>query len=219
MKREWVQDLMYMFFPKHCPFCDAVVAPDCNTCASCAESEALEPFYFRIRFSPDFLPVACYMPYAYDGTVRSSILAFKFQGRKDYAGFYAQKIQQVLEQSSVLPFDVLAAVPMTRGRKQERGYNQAEEIARKLSALLQVPYKELLRKCRNNAVQHELPLEERLENVKNVYRVKNPELITGKRILLLDDIMTSGATLGACCKILYEAGAQEVSCAAVAHVK
>lgn len=219
MNREWAWDFMYMLFPKHCPFCDAVIPPDCRTCASCAELEALEPFYFRTRFSPDFLPVACYTPYAYDGQVRSSILAFKFQGRKDYAGFYAQKMQEVLEQYAVPPFDVLTAVPMTRGRKQERGYNQSEEIARKLSDLLQVPYRELLNKFRNNAVQHELPLEERRENVKNVYELKRHEEIKGKRVLLLDDIMTSGATLGACCKILYEAGAQEVSCMAVARVK
>ena len=102
---------------------------------------------------------------------------------------------------------------MYRKALQRRRFNHAEALARECAAVMGLPYVETLEKYRQNAPQHTLRRSERSLNVKDVYRVIDPSLVKGKRILLIDDIITTGSTLGECARMLKTGGCRRVICA------
>lgn len=162
--------------------------------------------------------IKCAALYAYQGVVRDSIVDFKFNGRREYAAFYAERLSERIAKSFAgIGFDAVTAVPISAARKKQRGYNQSELIARPLANRLGVPYAELLMKTRDNPEQHFLGKEQRAANVRGVYSA-SAERVRGKSILLVDDIVTTGATLSECVRVLRGAGARFVACAAVAQV-
>ena len=108
-------------------------------------------------------------------------------------------------------YDIISAVPIHKKRKHDRGYNQSELIAKKLAKNIpNIIYKNILKKTINNQRQSELKKEERLENVKNVYQIQNRQIIENKRIVLFDDIYTTGSTVNECSRVLKENGAKEI---------
>ena len=117
-------------------------------------------------------------------------------------------------------FDFIACIPLTKKGKRERGYNQSELIAKEIAKQLCLPfYSTILVKLFDNRPQHKLPAAERTGNVAGVFECTEPELAEGKKILLIDDIKTTGATLNECAKILLLNGAQEVACLCSAIVR
>nr|WP_286166976.1 phosphoribosyltransferase family protein [Clostridium sp. D33t1_170424_F3] len=100
-----------------------------------------------------------------------------------------------------------------------RGYNQSALVAKEAAQLLKLPYRVILEKYKENRIQHELDRRNRAKNVRGVYRFLPGEEITGKRILLIDDIMTTGATLQECADVLLCHGAASVLCAVIAVVQ
>jgi ComF family protein len=140
----------------------------------------------------------------------------KFEGEAPIAGFLGRQLAQSLQaelSQSFLP-DVVTVVPMTKLHRLRRGYNQSERIARAAAKALGLPYQSLLCKRKHNRVQHKLSEKERFQNVQGVFAAL-PQA-GGLRILLVDDIVTTGATLAACQTALFSAGAAEVLCAAAA---
>jgi predicted amidophosphoribosyltransferase len=116
-----------------------------------------------------------------------------------------------------MEFDLLTWAPISRMRKWKRGYDQVELIAKAVGRELGIAPIATLKKRRNNPPQSGIrDAARRRANVFGVYQVLDPNLICGKRILLLDDIMTTGATAGECARMLLTDGAKEVYCAAVA---
>ena len=114
-------------------------------------------------------------------------------------------------------FDVLTWVPVSPWRRFTRGYDQVELLAAAVGAELGMEPVRTLRKIRNNPPQSGITgLAQRRANVLGVYRIADPELVRGKRILLLDDIITTGATAGECARVLLTAGAKEVHCGCIA---
>lgn len=108
-------------------------------------------------------------------------------------------------------YDIISAVPIHKKRKHDRGYNQSELIAKELAKNIpNTIYKNILKKTINNQRQSELKKEERLENVKNVYQIQNRQIIENKRIVLFDDIYTTGSTVNECSRVLKENGAKEI---------
>jgi len=104
-------------------------------------------------------------------------------------------------------YDLIVPVPLHKKRKRKRGYNQMDLIGRRLSQLTGIPIEtDSLVKIKDNEPQVGLSDNKRLENVKGVYDVKEPSLISGKRVLLIDDVMTTGATINECAKILMRQG-------------
>jgi ComF family protein len=117
-------------------------------------------------------------------------------------------------------YDLIAWVPVSRLRKLKRGYDQVELIANALCNELQIMPEVCLKKIRHNPPQSSIPsAAQRRANVLGVYKVPAPELVAGKRILLLDDIITTGATISECAKTLMAAGAKEVYGVAVATTR
>ena len=143
---------------------------------------------------------------------RDMLLSFKYGGKT----FIGEKIAQMMAdrlESEHLEADVMIPVPMNRKKQKKRGFNQAEIIASRLAKKLSLPYSAgLLKRTGNTAAMSKLTPEERRMNIENAFKV--PEMaighIAGKRILLVDDIYTTGSTMDACSRALKEAGASEV---------
>lgn len=149
-------------------------------------------------------------PFRFDGAVRQVIYELKYHNLKAIAGKMAQLLFQYIVYNP-LPFDVLIAVPLHKSRLKQRGYNQSELIAKKLSNLLLLP---LLTKslCRSRDCPPQArteTVEERRKNVHNAF-ICNDLGLAGKKVLLIDDVCTSGATMEACAAALKRAKAASV---------
>ena len=113
--------------------------------------------------------------------------------------------------------DCICGVAMHPLKQRRRGYNQADELAAQLAKRLDIPCATLLEKRKNTAAQHTLSAEKRRSNLKGAYTVPCPQQVYGKRILLVDDVVTTGTTLTECAEALYAAGAQWVGAVCFAH--
>lgn len=153
----------------------------------------------------------------YKDTVRESLLRYKFAGRRSYASAYGRVLAMKLQTAGFTDFDILTWVPVSPLRRLRRGYDQVALLVAAVGKELGVTPCRTLRKRRNNPPQSSIKdVYRRRANVLGVYQPVNPESIRGKRILLLDDIITTGATASECARTLLTAGAKEVYCAAVA---
>lgn len=149
----------------------------------------------------------------YDNEVlRKALRRFKYHGNKSLAEIFSNMLWKIMNSSKYNLNDaVIFPVPASKIRKRQRGYNQAEILAQKLAEKISLPYfSDILIKIKNTPSQTSLPKKERLMNVKGSFGINNPEFIKNKKIILVDDILTTGATISECSKILKNAGAKEV---------
>ena len=201
-----------LLFPPKCPFCGKLtetssICPDCQTSLPwAADSEAVRELPGGLR---------CAAPLWYEGLARQGLLRFKFQGRSASAKVLGELIAQCAAEHFGGEFNTVTWVPVSRKRLRQRGYDQAELLARSACRLWGVQPEPLLVKHTDNPAQSSLEgIEARAENVRGVYCAQNA---AGKQVLLIDDICTTGATLSACAQALREAGAESVVCAAAAQ--
>lgn len=156
----------------------------------------------------------------YEDEVRRSLLRYKFYGKRAYANGYARLLGMKLLREDRTDFDVLTWIPISDKRRRKRGFDQVELLAQKLGEELGVKPQPILKKIRDNPAQSGIVGQaERRANVLGVYQVVCPEVIQGKRVLLLDDIVTTGATAGECARVLLTAGAKEVHFAVIAAAR
>ena len=165
----------------------------------------------KVPFTADLTAV-----WMYEGQVRKSLHRYKFRGARHYADGYgrllAMRILEDLPQA-----DIITWVPISARRLRSRGYDQVELLCGAVSRELGIPSEALLVKFRDNRANSDLKTPaERRANVLGVYKVPEGADIRGKRVLLLDDIVTTGATASECARVLLTAGAEEVIFAAVA---
>ena len=188
-RKEYLLDLL---FPPKCAFCGEHgvhgVCPKCERSLPYCET----PLHERTGIG------TCVAPLRYDGAVRESLLRFKFRGGRGNAEGYGTLLAQTAAEQYGGAFEVVTYVPVSDRRKRVRGYDQAFLLA-----------KETCRAWDTEPV-------ERRANVLGVYEAVNAEAVKGARILLIDDILTTGATLRECVRVLKEAGAQSVLCATLA---
>ena len=155
----------------------------------------------------------CLSAFEYSEQFKNSVLRFKFCGRKDYSKTYARivfdKYRDRLERFDP---DFITFVPLSEKSFKKRGYNQAELLAKDIAFFCKKPYNKVLSKIRDNEIQHDLNKDMRKQNVKNVYAVDSDKEISGRRIVLCDDIITTGWTLNECAEVLKSAGADDVLC-------
>lgn len=203
--------LLDLFFPPRCAICGKVGVH--GVCAACGE----ELPYCRTPLHERAGIGACIAPLRYEGAVREALLAYKFHGGQSRCeGFGSLLAQSAAEQLSG-QFDLVTYVPVSEKRKAERGYDQAYLLARETCRYWETEPVTLLQKKTHTAAQSSLSSrEERRANVLGVYEAVNAEKIKDARILLIDDILTTGATLAECVRVLKEAGAESVLCATLA---
>ncbi|TET33102.1 MAG: ComF family protein [Planctomycetota bacterium] len=190
-----------------CRKCGAKVGPgaeDNTRCLACRDSTLI----FR----------RCRAVGMYDGPLRELIICFKFRGNQlagiDLGRWLIER--QGGEAGGTLP-DAIVPVPLHRLRKKERGFDQAEFLARHVSGKAGVWLENMLERIRDTEPQTSLPPTRRLKNVKGAFALKRDAKIVGKRILLVDDVMTTGATLAECSRVLKAAGAADIECLVLAR--
>lgn len=218
------------FFPRKCPLCGALLKPNERICGKCSDSVVFiqppicqrcgRPIYDCACRDDIYSFVRCISPFAYTKAVRNGIHRLKFNNVPESADFFALFMATAMRREyRGLTFDLVVSVPMHSADIHRRGYNQADLIARSLADRIDVPYgKRILVKTVKNSTQHTLSKAERRRNVSGVFSVSQPYLVAGKRILLCDDIITTGSTLDACASELLAAGATEVYCVTAAAV-
>jgi len=230
-----------LFYPESCFVCSAPVSrrQDCGLCDECWQ----KVLNLRIEGArcpscgiplPNFADsseslclecVRCPPPYSgarsfgyYSTELRQTIHELKFQGRRTLVRLLSPLLANVFFDSwQREDFDFLTNVPLHPSRRRERGFNQAELLSRALAEVVGLPERRALR--RNALTQSQVGLSDaqRLENVRNVFSCARIDQVAGKRILLIDDVMTTGATVASASRTLIEAGAEKVSVLTVAR--
>ena len=208
--------ILEWLFPTKCAFCHRLtggweqrVCPKCvrelpYTCGGAAEQKL-----------PNI--EKCVSPLYYEGTVRDSLLRYKFNGLRTYCNVYSDLIVKTIDERGV-SCDIITWVPLSRKRLRRRGYDQARLIAESAAKALGADCVPLLKKTRNIKAQSLTGgAKERRKNVSGVYAPINIGLIRDKRILIFDDIVTTGATLSECASVLRRCGAKSVTAATVAR--
>lgn len=205
--------LISYLFPPKCILCRKILAE--NETDLCHNCRVHAPEFIRAKISIPFVAELTAVWY-YKGDVRNSLLRYKFYNARNYAPAYGRLLAMKLMQSN-LQFDVLTWVPISRMRKLRRGYDQVALIAQEVGKELGIQPIPTLKKIRNAPPQSSInDASARRANILSAYRTVNPEQFRNKRILLLDDIITTGSTVSECAKTLLVSGASEVVCAAVA---
>ena len=148
-----------------------------------------------------------------------AIVMLKYQQVTPLAGWFAERLLPVVrENAAQFTADVVVPVPLHPARRQERGYNQAELIARFLAKQLKLPCRaDLLVRTQPRPEKLRLTVRERWHSVRNAFDIREGAQVDKLRVLLLDDVLTTGATLDACSRALREAGAAYVAAITVAR--
>ena len=209
-----LSSLLDLLFPPKCPFCGRVLDTS-GICDACRRElpwtegdEALRRLSGGLR---------CAAPLRYEGLAKAGLHRFKFQGMSSAAGPLGELVARCAAEQLSGEFDTVTWVPVSAKRLRQRGYDQARLLAERACALWDTVPVRLLDKTVHNPAQSGLKEgAARRDNVRGVYRAADPDGTRGRRILLVDDICTTGATLAECARVLREAGAADVVCAAAA---
>ncbi len=210
--------LLDLFFPPHCIYCDRILESARQTiCQTCENNPLWVP--------DDTAPVkgkyytACSFSAWYQGEIRQALLAFKFQGRSEYARSFSTALARTISLHFSEQYELLTWLPVSAERRAERGYDQSFLLAEATAALLEQPLISTLSKAHTVAQSSLKRSSARRANVQGAFSVPKPSLVQGKTVLLIDDIITTGNTLDAAAKALLDAGAARVFAACFAGGK
>ena len=214
-----LESVLNLLFPYKCPFCQRILED--QRAILCPECQKELPWLLDNRAERKVdLTEGCLSPLAYRGKVPEAVHRYKFGGRQSYGRTFGVLMSQCLQDHDRTSFDLVTWAPLSRKRLRERGFDQAEILARGIGDQLSIPVVSLLEKVRHTQPQSDLKEESsRRANALNAYRIKADREISGKSVLLVDDIVTSGATLSECARILLQSGVKSVYCLALAQAK
>lgn len=205
--------LLDFFFPRHCPFCGRMAGKEllCETCRDDL------PWCHKLRTGAFG---ECAAPLYYEGRVRDALLAFKFKGKIEHLNCFGALMAETAASAYADRFDAITWVPVSKKRLKKRGFDQAKMLCASLCVDWHTTPQETLRKVADNPPQSGLEdAPARRANVLGVYEPVDAANIAGKRLLLVDNILTTGATLGECTRVLKAAGAADVVCLTLAMAR
>ncbi len=237
--RGWLAEirdaLVSVFFPSGCRICERLLTsasrvPLCEECLSsfervpnivCEVCGLPLPGLARSEGEPLLCPACQERTYAFDrarsfavyqNAVVRAILLLKFEQIEPLGAWFAERLAELVRDGGDrLAADVVVPVPLHRERERERGYNQAALLSKPLAKRLRLPHKAvLLMRTRARPDKQVLSLEERWESVRGAFATRPGSQVDNLRVLLVDDVLTTGATLEACARALREAGAKSV---------
>lgn len=204
--------ILNIFFPKRCLFCRTITEQ--TVCHACTETYILkEPACKRGKYFE-----RCIAPMRYHGAVRNALLRFKFSGERSCAESFAVWMAKAVRDHYADMFDVVTWVPVSPERLHERGYDQAEILADALCRQLHIgkAVRLLHRTISGKRQSHTNSAAERARNIRESFSVDPHIPVAGLRVLIVDDIITTGNTLEECACTLRENGAVCVLCVCVA---
>ena len=227
-----IKRLYDVLYPPRCPGCDDIlydrgrvsrpmVCPKCDekilrvkqpACMKCGKPlDAYEEEYCADCAKKNHEYNRGIATFVYSETMKRSMYGFKYNGRREYANFYAAETagnwSHIIRMWNA---DALIPVPLHPAKLRKRGYNQAEDFARALSGRLDIPVvTDVLQRVKNTRPQKELDDKGRNQNINNAFKIKN-NIVRYKKIVLIDDIYTTGTTINECAKVLKGAGVSEI---------
>lgn len=231
------ENILHILFPARCPICDKVLftslffeaefvcpscrklpeyveEPVCKKCGKQLEEERREYCCDCNRQVRHFIQGKAL--WLYQDPVKHSIYRFKYQNRREYARYYGSEIVRVyggwIQRCRI---DGIVPIPLHKNRKRQRGYNQAELLAREISIKLNIPlYPEFLIRSKNTSAQKALNEVERKNNLKRAFKTEKNK-VQLRHILLVDDIYTTGSTMNEAALELKRAGVEYVYCISI----
>ena len=227
------ESILDIFYPRRCPICGEIVntkgeyvclaccgkpiligEPRCKKCSKPIEDEEVELCHDCKKNHHNYS--LGYALWLYDATMKKSIADFKYKGRREYGDFYVCEIIKHLgAKIKELNPDIIVPIPLHKLKERKRGFNQAEVIAGGISRELKIPMVEnLIVRNKNTLPQKQLNDVQRLRNLEQAFSISEKEYKKYKgsilKVLLIDDIYTTGSTIEACTKILQKNGVQKV---------
>lgn len=204
-------DLLY---PPKCPFCGHLLEKDDLLCPDCRRDL---PWLSGLAGEKTVeLTRGCVSVVRYDERVKKAVHGFKFQGKSARSGTFGLLIAQCVREHD-LAADLVTWTPLSKRRLRKRGYDQAQLLAERVGRELGLPVARTLEKKHRPAQSSLNDEAQRRANVLGAYTAVNIEAFRGKRLLLIDDVITTGSTLSECAKTLRLAGAEAVVCATLAR--
>lgn len=204
--------ILDFFWPNRCPFCGEIIPPQQHCCQRCRSSFPPSPA-LSITLLDKALAFTTYTPEA-----ARAVHLLKFQNQPKLGAVFAGLIHERLgAQLADCRIDCICATPMHPRKQRQRGYNQAEKIAQELARRCGLPCLPLLEKTAQTHAQHTLNAAQRKTNLHKSCRVALPQEVKGKRILIADDVITTGSTMEEAARALLESGAEWIGGIAFAH--
>ena len=156
--------------------------------------------------------------FQYIGEIRNAILNYKFEGKsyihETFVNFLKNN-EKIC--NNIKSYDIIIPVPISKKRLKERGYNQSSIYAKAVAQTFKIQYEDsTLKKVKNNIPQSMLSQEDRMKNVQDVYEITNAKTIINKKILLIDDIFTTGSTANECSRVLIKADKKKIGVLTIA---
>jgi ComF family protein len=222
---EVLGDFVSLIFPKYCRGCEGPLAKGeeliCTKCLlelprSYYHAEHENPFYNKFRGRIPLSYVMALFKFVKSSRVQHLLHSLKYKNQHDLGrGLGRMYGHDLVDSDFKNKFDLIVPVPLHVSRKRKRGYNQSEEFGLGLAELLEIECTDdWMKRAVKTETQTRKSRLNRWENVSEVFVVTKPEIIKDRRILLVDDVVTTGATLEACGQSLLNAGCKELSIAA-----
>lgn len=219
--------LLAMFMPQQCAICGRRLSPgEQQICTTCTMSLPYTRFGARPDNAMERLLVgrfplcraSAYMFYNSSTETRNLLFALKYRGAQGVGEEMGRRMAAEWQPMGFFEgVDIIVPVPLSRQRQRKRGYNQSLLIAQGISQITGISVDtSLLERIVDNPTQTRLSPSERIENVKGIFSAPKPESLNGRHILLIDDVLTTGATLTACADTLAKSGARLISIATLA---
>jgi ComF family protein len=226
--RSHLHDLALLAFPNNCLVCgQSLVSGEHDVCYGCIDSlpetgyhtivdnPVMQHFWGRIPL----IHAAAYL-YVHEGNISQEMIHLLKYKRKKQIGIklgriYGYKLRE--ETSLIKDIDLIVPVPLHIKRKRERGFNQCDYFAQGLSEVLSVPYEpDVIVRVKENISQTKRSRYDRWENVEGIFALAQPDMVRGRHILLVDDVITTGATIESCAAALLCGADIRLSVAAIA---
>jgi ComF family protein len=227
---EILTDFAALFFPRYCRGCDdALISGENLICTRCLlelprshyHLERENPFYNKFRGRIPVTYVMTLFRFVKESRVQHLLHALKYKNQPELGIALGRMYgQDLLAANFKQQFDLIIPVPLHASRKRTRGYNQSEEFGKGLSEILDIPCSDrFMKRMIKTETQTRKSRLNRWKNVNEVFQVITPREVEGKRIPLVDDVVTTGATLEACGQALLTAGCMELSIACIASTQ
>ena len=215
-------DAMSVVAPRVCPICGTVLTEAeeclCGGCLSRLEYTGYEnlpgnPMELRLEHILGCpVPAMALLVYTHGQVSGRMVSAFKYSGEKDLAVYAGQMLGAALSGSGrFMGYDLLVPIPLHPRKWKQRGYNQAEEICGGMSGVCGLVVGDVLERTVFTQAQASLDKWERLRNTRGIFALKEGEPVTGKKVIVVDDVFTTGATVSAAAQVLSDAGAAQVA--------